>query len=1639
MAEHKCSLATLPGKLAAWNKKLSGRVIGTRTEKGGSASLRNKALSKGKDNRALLCISQGILGYGKMPVLIAIALSLLMLSPLVMAIPEVFTVQGRLTDSSGDALNGNYTFEFIVYDSNESGKQLLWSETRELAVSDGIFNAVLGDANTQKYLNLLDFNGNMWLGIVVEGEAQQPLTKLTSISSSFVAKKAMSVDLNAFQYFTDFNSWYASLFSPSFLGDSNFVNVGVSSGTYLERLNAAGDSNFTSIEADDAYLTNLTVSGDFNAAKIQVSGVSFADGGIYAEGDINTTGDVNGMLIEGQKFKSLDANSAYGTNAVALGKGTTAFGAYSTALDYNTTASGQYSTAMGSSTTASGQGSTAMGYNTGTTMTASGIGSTAIGYNNTGGTSATMTSSGQGSTAMGYNIAGTMTSSGNGSAAIGYNNIGTMTASGSGSIAMGANSGSTATMTASRYGSIAMGYAVNDHDLLSGGAGSVSMGYGAKSFGTGSISLGYDTNANAKYATAIGYKIFNTNPKSVALGPDVNIANDLNVMGNATIYGDLNVVGDINVNKIGISGITFADGGVTAAGDSNFANIGMTGGFSGLDAIGDSNLANVGVSGTQYNEGNLYCAGGLTALKLDLQIEGAADPLDITSAVDGAEGYPISFMKQRGTLASPEDVIVGDYLGKISWWGWNGDFKEVGWIAGQVGGDFVEAAGKYPFHLEIAGYNEIGGTMVGFHMLPDNNVGIGVEDPSAMLEVFKPDTQLKLSYDASNYATFKAESDGDLTVASNKTGFDADFGDANISTTNTVFSPTIKAASIQPIDANTVSVYNPTSLGAQKITNPNPDSADDWTLGTGWSFGDIGIGTFYHSSGTATLSQASASMVTPIVAGERYTFSVVAGTDYGYESVGMSVSCGGVSLGSTTEDGTFSATFRAVSTADLIIVPVTDAVFRLFNFSLKKVGGNLDVADTVIADDVNAINLYCSADSNFSNLQADDAYLTNLTVTGDFNAGSIQVSGVSFADGGIQATGDSNFANIGMTGGFSGLDAIGDSNFANLEADDAYVGNLTCSADGNIDYLMAEDTNITSLFVSGASRFDTGFDLNPVIYPSSPAIALVEEAGNVDAGKHYYFVTYYTALGETALRSSTPTNVTTDAEHGKVEITLPTSSDYRVEGRKIYRTTADSSYWANVKLVDTVANNTETTYTDNIADASMTGTNYYWQDDSTCKYITVNDTQAALLTNKNTILGYNAGATIAAGTAQSASNVLIGQYAGDALTTGALIVAIGPDALTSNTSGQDNVGIGAYALRQNTSGTGNIGIGRYAGYYNSTSSHNVQVGYYAGFGASGNSHAYDTFVGSLAGQVITTGASNSAFGYKAGNKLTSGSSNIFLGGEAGYNQTTASNLLIIDNQDRDDTAEEATNAILYGVMADAVANQSLAVNADLNAAGAITVGSNLNNNLSAGDINAGTIYSDALTPKSPIFFKTDKPEPICMMADNGTYVGCLPEFDSATGNYDFVCKPRPECDAKIQQLDEKDRLWKQRKEAAQAEEALHTLQQTVEDEELPLPPIPEEQDSAGQQESDAAGQDLDIGQGDVDVTDFWQPDANAADLNQPDQDIAVQPCDIACANDADCDDSNTLTIDICNNDGECKSYCLHLPMVAGQGGGDENR
>jgi hypothetical protein len=121
-----------------------------------------------------------------------------------------------------------------------------------------------------------------------------------------------------------------------------------------------------------------------------------------------------------------------------------------------------------------------------------------------------------------------------------------------------------------------------------------------------------------------------------------------------------------------------------------------------------------------------------------------------------------------------------------------------------------------------------------------------------------------------------------------------------------------------------------------------------------------------------------------------------------------------------------------------------------------------------------------------------------------------------------------------------------------------------------------------------------GYSIDLEDYPATaPTVALAGSgAGNVDNGVHRYKVTYVLDIGETEI--STAYNSVTVADNtadGQVALTsIPTyTGGYTCTARKLYRTKATGTNpTLDYYLLDTIADNTTTTYNDNKADSTIT-------------------------------------------------------------------------------------------------------------------------------------------------------------------------------------------------------------------------------------------------------------------------------------------------------------------------------------------------------------------------------------------------------------------------------------------------------------------
>jgi hypothetical protein len=95
-------------------------------------------------------------------------------------IPKTISYQGMITDKDGNPLNGDQALTLRLYNVENNGEPL-WEEVHEVAVSNGIFNIILGNETPLE----LPFDGPYWLSITIgTGMELQPRTPLTSSAYS---------------------------------------------------------------------------------------------------------------------------------------------------------------------------------------------------------------------------------------------------------------------------------------------------------------------------------------------------------------------------------------------------------------------------------------------------------------------------------------------------------------------------------------------------------------------------------------------------------------------------------------------------------------------------------------------------------------------------------------------------------------------------------------------------------------------------------------------------------------------------------------------------------------------------------------------------------------------------------------------------------------------------------------------------------------------------------------------------------------------------------------------------------------------------------------------------------------------------------------------------------------------------------------------------------------------------------------------------------------------------------------------------------------------------------------------------------------------------------------------------------------
>ncbi|MGA9967259.1 MAG: hypothetical protein WBQ10_18835 [Terriglobales bacterium] len=273
-------------------------------------------------------------------------------------VPPVVKFGGVLTDVNNKPVTGTVGVTFSLYKESEGGVPL-WLETQNVTPDKtGHYSVMLGSASSQGLPGSAFASGEArWLGVQVQGQAEQPRTVLMSVPYALKAADAETIGglpPSAFVQASAAGSSTASgtnpsaaitgtgtanhitkWLSPTKLGNSNIFdgsagNVGIATTSPGATLDVNGTAVIRS---------NATVNGSLGAGPITATSSSSGGTGVFANAGSSTAS--NGVIAEGATGVAAyttvagsialygDAGSTTGSNGV-VAYGATGMAGYAT-------------------------------------------------------------------------------------------------------------------------------------------------------------------------------------------------------------------------------------------------------------------------------------------------------------------------------------------------------------------------------------------------------------------------------------------------------------------------------------------------------------------------------------------------------------------------------------------------------------------------------------------------------------------------------------------------------------------------------------------------------------------------------------------------------------------------------------------------------------------------------------------------------------------------------------------------------------------------------------------------------------------------------------------------------------------------------------------------------------------------------------------------------------------------------------------------------------------------------------------------------------------------------------------------------------------------------------------------------------
>ncbi len=242
--------------------------------------------------------------------------------------------QGKVVNLNGtNVANGSYTFVFKIY-TVSTGGAAVWTETKSLTVTDGIFRTALGDTTTLP--GSIDFNtDNIYLGITFNGDTEMdPRVRFTSVPYALNAEKVSGLTVtNTSGTLTVPNSRtisFADAFTTSganalTLTTTNTTNVTLPTGGTVLTNTTAANQTVTSTQSTGTILgitDSTALTGAIKGLSITLSGSNVQDQTGLEFNLSNATGtNLNDIVGTGSTWKVSKAGALTVASCTGCGGG----------------------------------------------------------------------------------------------------------------------------------------------------------------------------------------------------------------------------------------------------------------------------------------------------------------------------------------------------------------------------------------------------------------------------------------------------------------------------------------------------------------------------------------------------------------------------------------------------------------------------------------------------------------------------------------------------------------------------------------------------------------------------------------------------------------------------------------------------------------------------------------------------------------------------------------------------------------------------------------------------------------------------------------------------------------------------------------------------------------------------------------------------------------------------------------------------------------------------------------------------------------------------------------------------------------------------------------------------------------------